>query len=349
MSVEQFWQAWTLGFAVSVLYWLAQLLTERYAAPGRRVRATVRSVYLVVGATGVGLGAYELATTPAPILAEPVGGYLTVTVLAVLAGVVLIIVCVRFSRGLRDAMLPYRAAGLLRAGHFSQALVRYERLLARRPRWAAAWAGTSTALRVLGRATEALACAERAQALAPRDAHVWELKADALLALGRDDDALAACEQALHLAPRDAALWAAQGYALERIGRHVEARDSCERALRAKRIGPAVRASALATLATALNAVGRYDDALTAAEQVFSLNVHSPFRAWLAQAVALVGLGQSVEAQRAATLGLEAAERYLAEEPAYVLGWETSAALLRLLGRDAEAEAAATHARELVS
>jgi tetratricopeptide (TPR) repeat protein len=95
--------------------------------------------------------------------------------------------------------------------------------------------------------------------------------------------------------------------------------------------------------------VGRYDEALRAAEQAIAMKHHPTLRAWVAQAVALEGLGRAEEARSAAERGLEAVERFMAEEPAYFEAWEAAAALLRLLGQDSEAEAAATHARELVS
>jgi tetratricopeptide (TPR) repeat protein len=348
MSVEQFWQLWTLGFAFSVLGSVASLLTVRSAAPGTRVRAIVRSVgFLLVGVTGIGLGVYEFNSTPAPILAQPAGGYLTV--LAGLAGVALIVICVRAYRGWSDWALAYHAVALLRAKSYLEALSGYELLLARRPKSAAAWVGKSACFRALGRFTDALDCAERAQALAPQDANVWAYKADALAALRRDDEALAAFARAIQLAPHSAALLAAQGYALERAGHHAEALESCERALQEKRISPPVRASALSTLATALGALGRYSEALTAAEQAINLKQHPTIRAWLAKAVALQGLGRSDEAQTTATRGLDEAERLLAEEPTHLVAWETIAALLRLMGRDAEAESAAAHVRELIA
>ncbi len=339
MNGYQFWQLWTIGFALPAIGLVPRLLVER-----TQVLATVG--YIIVGATGAGLGVYQLETTPAVALAAPAGDYLTF--LGVVGCVVLVVACVRYYRGWSDWLLAHHGAEFLRARRYPQAQTAYERLLARRPDVAAAWYGRGVALLGQGRFVEALACAERTLELAPREARAWVLKANVLMALRRYDEALAAYDRAQQLAPRAAALWGAKGYALEQLGRHAEALDACERALSATRIDATVRGSTLATLATVLNAVGRYTEALAAGEQAARISPRT-VRGRLAQAVALERLGRPEEARIAAERGLEAGKRFLADAPANVDVWEAIAMLLHQLGRASEAEAAAVHARELVS
>jgi tetratricopeptide (TPR) repeat protein len=117
-------------------------------------------------------------------------------------------------------------------------------------------------------------------------------------------DALPALEQATQHTPSDADAWASLAYALDRVGRSEEALAASERALA---LDPQ-HASAWARKASALVNLKRMDDALVASERSQALDPEVA-SAWGSKGAALGQLGRYAEAldayDHAVALGIE--------------------------------------------
>jgi regulator of sirC expression with transglutaminase-like and TPR domain len=92
---------------------------------------------------------------------------------------------------------------------------------------------------------------------------------------------------------------------------------------------------ALTTIALALTAEGRPEEALTQAEQALALDPRQP-RAYFARALALERLDRIPEMCAAAEQGLSRVEHYLSAYPARPDLVRLKADLMQVLGRDQE-------------
>jgi tetratricopeptide (TPR) repeat protein len=157
----------------------------------------------------------------------------------------------------------------------------------------------------------------------------------ALLALHRETEGLDVLHHAVELAPQDGRYWARYAYALEYTGRTTHARETAERAL--ELLGPRGprdwRASALATLALALSAEDQPTDALARADEALMLFPASP-RTYLARATALQRLGRQEDAQGAAEQGLGLVQQQLASTPKVGELVAVQARLVQLMGHE---------------
>jgi tetratricopeptide (TPR) repeat protein len=142
-------------------------------------------------------------------------------------------------RGLRAALEEvdltveaYRAQAIAlhRAGHYREALARYEAVLALLPQDAVALSSSAQALRELGLPAEALARARAALALRP-SAALFCLEGAALRDLGQLTAALVSFERALSLEPACVEAYNYRGMTLQQLQRPLEALASFEAAL----------------------------------------------------------------------------------------------------------------------
>ena len=355
------WYLWVATFSILTLSRAGWSLAIGLTTKGGSISTSPPVNVLVGAAFGITLplvcaclGIYALITIPAKSLTAPASSFL----LLVIAGlaVALAFVVVHEARTWDAFIGARRGAALRRGRRYSEALAVAKRLVKRYPRAGRFWADESVALYGLGHGSEALTAIEQALTLMPRQAQGWAWKASILIALQRDTEALEASERALALA-MDAvgvSVCERKGYILVRMGRFAEAVDACERALaleakNIRRRDGVSQGLALATMATALNGLGRSAEALAAAERAIPFNPY-PVRSRLAQSIALERLGRPEEARAAAEQGLAVAERYLVDEPSVIVGaeiWAAKAALLRQLGRAGEADAAEARSQAL--
>jgi tetratricopeptide (TPR) repeat protein len=327
------WLVWIACFGLLGIASLTRLLIWRKSLSLIIVGAFVP--YLLVSMAGVGLGVYQLFTmSPARLAAQVEGALLVEGV----AGACLVVILAAREIAVWSAWrLASRGARLLTQERYAQALAVYDRLRRRSANRAPALAGKGSALLGLGRFDEAVSSVDEALRLSPQDARIWLIKIQALLVFRRDSEALAATERGLALAPRNGALWVTHGVALYRLGRLAEARETSERALSllGTKAPPSWRAMALTTIALALTAEGRPEEALTQAEQALALNSQTPGR-YLAKALALERLGRVMEMRAATEQGLSRVEHYLSAYPARPDLVRLKEDLMHLLGRKQE-------------
>jgi tetratricopeptide (TPR) repeat protein len=153
----------------------------------------------------------------------------------------------------------------------------------------------------------------------------------------RLEEAIAAFEQTLATNPDNLSGWMQQGLALEQLGRYEQALTSYTRAVE---LHPE-NSLALARQCSILNQLENYQAALEACEKALrgdgvwgSLGVYF---AWTQRSNALIGLAQYDAA-------LESADRAVAVNPNYPMGWNNRAVSLWRLGRYAEAQVSIDHA-----
>ena len=346
MTMFHIWLLWTIDFALfssSMIVRLVPVLSLR-----QRAWYAPQIFYVLFSLVGTGAGIFKLATEPTSTLAAPVN-----IAYVALAGVILVFLGAAFVRELLR-FTDYRASRVasahLAAHRYLDAEVIYDQLLKRYPKRAVSWVNKGVVLLWQDRLDEALAASDQALALDPKYMRAWSLKAASLTEKQQYAEALAICEQALAFSPKDPLLWSWKARTLERADHLEEALAVCDHLLQLNGTGStdAIRGVALGTKAIALNAQGHYTDALAAAEQAVGLNPR-PLRSRIAQAVALTHLGRPEEAQTAAEQGLAVADQMLVERPRNVDTWQKKSELLRLLGHDAEADAADDQVRALLS
>ena len=169
----------------------------------------------------------------------------------------------------------------------------------------------ANSLKVQGLNEQSLSLLDRAIELAPTNFSAWEERGGINWSLGRVQDALDDFECAVILAPSSGAAWGNYGLPLAALGRHTEALRAYDRAI-------TLDASTWAWTrrGEALNALGRHEEALAAVEEGLS----PPMLAKLT--------GSEHNWVRADV-------------------WRGKAVSLRALGRDAEAQEADRHVKEL--
>jgi arylsulfatase A-like enzyme/tetratricopeptide (TPR) repeat protein len=152
------------------------------------------------------------------------------------------------------------AFSLFRAGKNGEALVAFQQILRENPRMTDVWDVTAKAYWRLGRQDEAIAAAKQGLKTNPRSAGLAMTVADLALEAGRLDEAQQHAELALPLDPHRAH---------EILARVFLARNDLARAEKEARqaTGGGDRAAAFVTLARVLKAAGRYDEALSTADQ----------------------------------------------------------------------------------
>ncbi len=350
-----YWPLWGILFAVigaNLLFRLLVTLAVRRSLSPMQLAVLTTSLYVALVAVAVGLGLYWLLTTDLASLASP-----TVALSSLFVVVIVVWAVISF---LRDGRWIWyaRASTLLRTRRYAEALAAAEHTLSRSPNFVQAWYLKALALLALDRPAAALDAEGRTLALMADGGSTKQLvqrtsvlasKAFALVTLHRDAEALAACDEVLALAPDNTTAWAYKADVLQRMGHLDEALAAALHVVDddTGRISAEMQGYTLATMATAFNGLGRFQEALAVAERGVILHPY-PARCWLAQAVALAGLGRSEEARVAAEQGLTINEGLLAARPNNTSVWDVRAALLYQLGREPEAEDAEARARALL-
>lgn len=356
------WSLWIVVFGMIALGHLGTIVFTARSVGWRQAMAVPQVMRALILLYGVGMpllcagiGVFSLAALPPQELATQEEGMI---VFAGVCGALLLgaFTFAEFWRW-RPLLLTWRATTLLLAKRYPDALAILQRLVRLRPKIGTHFANEAIAFYHLGRLAEALFAVEKSLMLrrfgwlAAR-ATVEMIKANILFALQRPFEALAINEQALRLVPNNGAIWALQSFYMAQIGRYPESLACGERALalapksaQRKELSYLV----LAAQANALNGLSRFAEALAVAQRAIPLNA-TPVRAYLACAIALTQLGRADDARAAAEQGLRAVEERLAIEPSVPVHAETAtyqSALLRILGRADEANAAAARSQAL--
>jgi len=188
-------------------------------------------------------------------------------------------------------------ASYLHAGRFDQAEGALRRAVALDPSDAIAWNNLGYALRRRGRAADAAAPYRAALRLDPGLAEAHQGLATALRALGRDAEARDELEAALALAPDSPALLTETAWLLATStapGVRAGPR-ALELARRADTLSGGAEPAAAATLAAALAASGRFDEAVSAGERALQLAAGSPDAAEIRRQLGLYRAGRPFE------------------------------------------------------
>ncbi len=212
----------------------------------------------------------------------------------------------------------------------------------------------------LNRYEEALAAYEQAVKLSPQDANIWTNIGNVLIQLMRYDEALAAFDWALQLNPRGISALSGKAVALHNMNRHHESKLArCELTI----LQDPQNAAAWQGKSQALRALGRYAEALTAADQALHFDPQLA-AAWCDKGYALSELNRYDEALGAQNCALALDPQYvralngkalacwnlkryeetlaiydqvLALNPKDAVIWNLKAKVLRALRRDTEA------------
>lgn len=199
---------------------------------------------------------------------------------------------------------------------------------------------------------EAIKCFDRAIELDPQR-KVALINKGAVLGtrLNRDDEALLAYEKAIELGGANAKdneslsnAWSGKGTVLAKLGRFNESIDAFDKAIE---LSPQTAAFVWLSKGDAFNESGRYEEAVKAYDKVVELNPDSmkalSAHAYGSKGDALSAWGKYDEAVKAYD---NAIEQYPLE-PMGAQTWYKKGLALEVLGRQAEAEAAYSKAREL--
>jgi len=169
--------------------------------------------------------------------------------------------------------------------------------------------------------------------LAPHRARFWLRLAELQFDLERFTDALRALEYALRLEPGNSSALLLASAALLETGDYQRASQMAEQVAN---LGDGNRLAALSNQSSALLRLGRFDDALTAADTALVVDENQA-AAHSNRGSALFGLGRNEDA-------LAAFDRALALRPGHAVTSTNRAAVLRALRRPAEALAATDEA-----
>ena len=187
------------------------------------------------------------------------------------------------------------AGAILNAlGRRKDALASYDRALAIAPNLAAAWNDRGNTLRLLQWPQDAIASYDRAIAVEPAAAQWHNNRGTALAELNRFDDAIASYDQALRLQPMFAEAINNRGAALLRLDRPALALAEFERALALKPDYP----EAVNHRGLALQDLNRHREALDAHRRALALRPEGA-EARYGAATALLALGEFDEGWRA--------------------------------------------------
>jgi protein O-GlcNAc transferase len=187
-----------------------------------------------------------------------------------------------------------------RRGHWRDALVSYNNLLAIKPRDAVALGNRGDVLRELHRPEDALASYDQALTIRPDYAETHYGRGNALCALRRYEEAVASYDLALALKPNFAEALNNRGLALRKLKRLQEALDSYDRALALK---PGF-ADALCNRGNILRDLCRHQHALASYDQAVAIKPHFA-GAWYGRGNALRDLKRHQEALESYNQALE--------------------------------------------
>lgn len=212
-----------------------------------------------------------------------------------------------------------RAEALNALGRWADAAAALDTALALKPDWAEAHAAMGVTRAANGDRAAAKASFVRATSLDPQLAEAWSNLGILHLADKEITAAVAAFESALKARPAFADALNGLGVALTEAGLHDDAIAAFDRVLADVPDDSPNRADALTNRAVALQAIGRWDEALTDLE---SASAAAPGRApiWRNMAKSLTALGRLGEADAACTraLQLEPGDRSARYERAFV-------------------------------
>lgn len=165
--------------------------------------------------------------------------------------------------------IDYNLGRVLQAQErFEDALVHYQKAVAKAPQDAEALSNLGTVLAALKRSDEAIAYYQRAVSLDPRHGDAWFNLGNALKAAERYDEAFTAYSQVLALRPEYTAAVGSLVYVLCRLDRH---REAIEYARRIIAVEPSDAGHHM-NLANALAVVGRDEEALIAYDTALALD-----------------------------------------------------------------------------
>ncbi|HTM71786.1 MAG TPA: tetratricopeptide repeat protein, partial [Pseudolabrys sp.] len=165
--------------------------------------------------------------------------------------------------------IDYNLGRVLQAQErFEDALVHYQKAVAKAPQDAEALSNLGTVLAALKRSDEAIAYYQRAVSLDPRHGDAWFNLGNALKAAERYDEAFTAYSQVLTLRPEYTAAVGSLVYVLCRLDRH---REAIEYARRIIAVEPSDAGHHM-NLANALAVVGRDEEALIAYDTALALD-----------------------------------------------------------------------------
>lgn len=115
---------------------------------------------------------------------------------------------------------------------FGDAIMYYDRAVAKNPNSIRTWYYRGIALSVLGRYDEAVESFDKALKINPENSNAWFNRGIALAKLGRNDEAIASYDKVLEINPEYSDAWFNRGIALYVLGRNDEAIASYDKALK---------------------------------------------------------------------------------------------------------------------
>ena len=178
------------------------------------------------------------------------------------------------SEELTEALAEFdRSLALARLGHWREALVATERVLALAPDRIEALQLRGELLQKLGRTNEAAAAFRELATAQPERADAWTGLGTAQLALNRVERALQSFDRALSLQAEDVRAWIGRGAALQRLSRWNEALECYERA---RRLRPDL-VGVLNNRALVLSSLGRWDEAATTYAELLDAAAEFPY------------------------------------------------------------------------
>ncbi len=160
---------------------------------------------------------------------------------------------------------------LREAGKYQDALRKYDRVLASRPRSYLAWKNRGLSLRELKRHEEEIASYDKAIEIEPSSSYAWGERGYALNELGRYEEAIASYDRAIELKPDYDWAWHGKGYTLKHQSRYEQALVCFDKAIE---LNPSY-SCAWDNRGRCLFELTRYEAALTSYEKALKLKPNS--------------------------------------------------------------------------
>ena len=204
---------------------------------------------------------------------------------------------------------------------FADALASYDKAIALKPDFAMAHNNRGNALLNLMRPAEALASYDKAIALEPDFAMAHNNRGNALLDLKRPADALASCDQAIALQPDFAIAHSSRGNALRKLGRPADALASHDQAIALEpdfAMAHNNRGNALLKLARPVEALASCDQAIALSPDL---------------AIAYYNRGNALQDLKRPADALASYDKAIALKPDFAEAYWNQSLCLLLLGR----------------
>lgn len=197
----------------------------------------------------------------------------------------------------------HQCAGLNRLGQYEDAVKLCDQAIQEGDdRWgefgsAYAWNQRGNAFLGQLRYKEGLASIDRAISISPDYAEAWINRAVALWLLERNSEALTATQKAIDLNPNSSRAWFNRGRILVTVQSYEDAVEAYQRALKGDVSvgGQPMREDIWINLSATLWRLGRYGEAMDAADSAIALNPESA-QGWYNKALSLMSAGISIQA-----------------------------------------------------